>query len=368
MNNYAKQLPQVGLGEREVFSLLKNDIETYSANLGAEIALAHMDPPTPDIAAKLVGLNALFNQNLLHPDLSPFASMIERRLIEWLAPIYGMANGHMCGGSTLANLTAIWCAREAGATRVLASEDAHLSVAKAAHILAMDFEAIAVDNEGRIDFSRIGNLQNTCLVLTAGTTGRGVVDQLGDTNALWTHVDAAWSGPLKLTKHHHILDGIEKADSIAISAHKWFYQPKDSALILFAESTSQDLVSFGGDYLAIPNVGVQGSRGACAIPLFATLLAWGKEGLAQRIEKNMEDAQKLGSFLKALPTAELKQMPETAVVNWRPKSKSVQSVLSALGESASSTKINGELWLRHVAANPHAKIDLIIQRIEQSLS
>lgn len=43
-------------------------------------------------------------------------------------------------------------------------------------------------------------------------------------------------------------------------------------------------VSFGSAYLATPNVGVLGLRGAVAVPLLATLLAWGRQGVAKRIE------------------------------------------------------------------------------------
>lgn len=274
----------------------------------------------------------------------------------------------MCAGSSTANLTAIWAAREAGAKRVVTSSDAHISVAKAAHILGMPFEVIPVDEVGRIYHSRMDNLDDACLVLTAGTTGRGVVDRLETSKTLWTHIDAAWAGPLRFTKFSDRLDGIETADSVAISAHKWFYQPKDSAMILFQNQESQKLVSFGADYLTVPNVGVQGSRSAAAIPLLATLLALGRDGLAQRIEKNMQDASSLAVFLDEHKGATLKQMPETAVLNWRPKTNEIKAVIEALGETVSSTKIDGELWLRNVAANPHADIDLICTRIDEALS
>ena len=368
MENYPNILPDKGIGEEAAFEQLCLDMNLQSAMLGSQTAFAHMDPPVPDIAAKLTGLNAQYNQNLLHPDLSPFATKIERRVIDWIVPAFGMSAGHMCAGSSTANLTAIWAAREAGAKRVVTSSDAHISVAKAAHILGMPFEVIPVDEVGRIYHSRMDNLDDACLVLTAGTTGRGVVDRLETSKTLWTHIDAAWAGPLRFTKFSDRLDGIETADSVAISAHKWFYQPKDSAMILFQNQESQKLVSFGADYLTVPNVGVQGSRSAAAIPLLATLLALGRDGLAQRIEKNMQDASSLAVFLDEHKGATLKQMPETAVLNWRPKTNEIKAVIEALGETVSSTKIDGELWLRNVAANPHADIDLICTRIDEALS
>ena len=176
--------PADGQDEAAVFKWFKAAIETRSAVLGDELAFAHMDPPTPDIASRLVGLNASFNQNLLHPDLSPFATEAERRVIDWLAPAFGMENGHMCSGSTLANLTALWASREAGAKRVIASADAHISVEKSAHILGLPFIRVPVDSTGRLDRKKLGDVADAAVVLTAGTTGRGVIDGLQSVDAV----------------------------------------------------------------------------------------------------------------------------------------------------------------------------------------
>lgn len=367
MQKYSKSLPDFGIGDKAAYEMISGDVSGLSMALDAPMFFAHMDPPPSEIAAKLVGLNAQYNQNLLHPDLSPFATKAERRVIEWLAPIFDMSDGHMCCGSSVANLTGLWCARETGARRVVASADAHLSVAKAAHILGMDFETTAVDQYGKLAPSGLNDLSDACLVLTAGTTARGAVDPMVQTNALWTHVDAAWAGPLRLTKYHNLLAGIERADSVSISAHKWFYQPKDSALILFKDPEASKRISFGGAYLAVPNVGVQGSRSAAAIPLLGTLLAWGKQGVAQRIEKNMQNCEELADFLRGHPGVNLCSWPQTGVVNWRPKEKPILEVIHCLGNSVSTAKISGDIWIRQVAANPYVDIKAVINGIEEAL-
>ncbi|MEM7045902.1 MAG: pyridoxal-dependent decarboxylase [Pseudomonadota bacterium] len=361
-------LPVRGMGEEKGLALVGSMVRERSARLGAPHVLAHMDPPTPPIAAELVGLNASVNQNLLHPDLSPFAAEAERRVIDWLTPFFGMAEGHMCAGSTIGNLTALWCAREHGATGIIASADAHLSVPKAAHLLGMPFKAVPVDSSGRLDREHLPNTDGAAVVLTAGTTGRGVIDDLGAIDCAWLHVDAAWAGPLKLTRYSSQLDGIEKANSVAISAHKWLFQPKDSALVLFKEKGAQAAISFGGSYLAAPNIGVQGSRGAAAVALLGTFLAWGKEGLAERIEHCVALSNELAERLSADQRCDLRQAPETGVVNWRPKAMEIDPVLLALGETASRTSIEGETWIRHVAANPHADLDGVWQRIGMALA
>ncbi|MEO1532705.1 MAG: aspartate aminotransferase family protein, partial [Pseudomonadota bacterium] len=121
MTDWPDSLPEQGLGEEAVLAALRPTMAARSTALGSTDALAHMDPPPPAIAAEVTGLNAALNQNLLHPDLSPLATEAEARVIAWLAPHFGMGAGHMCGGSTLANLTALWAAREQGARRVVAS-------------------------------------------------------------------------------------------------------------------------------------------------------------------------------------------------------------------------------------------------------
>lgn len=367
MQGFPTDLPEHGIGVDTALGLFAEAIRTRSARLGDALAFAHMDPPALDIAAQLVGLNATVNQNLLHPEASPFASEVERRVIDWLAPVFGMACGHLCAGSTLANLTALWRAREAGARRVVTSADAHVSVAKAAHILGLGFEAVPVDGLGRLDRSQLPATEDAAVVLTAGTTGRGVIDELAPVPCQWLHVDAAWAGPLRLTRYGARLDGIERADSVAISGHKWLYQPKDSALVLFKAPDAQAAISFGGSYLATPNVGVQGSRSAAAIPLMATLMALGKAGLAALIEKSMSDAEQLADLIAGDARLALRQWPEAGVLNWRPKAGATGDVLARLVGTSSRTVIDGELWIRQVAANPQADIPRIWARITAAL-
>ena len=54
-------------------------------------------------------------------------------------------------------------------------------------------------------------------------------------------------------------------------------------------------ISFGGGYLAAPNIGIQGSRGASAIPLLATMIAWGRKGITERIDHAMSMATTLAT-------------------------------------------------------------------------
>jgi len=366
--NLPQSIPSTGLGEEAAFELLGMPALQQAADLAAPDALAHMDPPSAPIAARMAYVVAQANQNLLHPATSPFATEAERIVLDWIAPAFGMAWGQFCSGSSLANLTALWAAREAGARCVVASADAHVSVPKAANILGLPYHPVPVDEHGRLMRDSLPDLADAALVLTAGTTGRGVIDNLAPVAAKWLHVDAAWAGPMQFTCHRDRLAGIDAADSIAISAHKWFFQPKGAALALFRKTETRASITFTSSYLARPNSGVEGTRSAAALPLLATLLAWGQEGLAERIERCITIAEQLAQRLEVDPRTVLRQWPETGVLNWRPAQADVAAVIAALSGTSSAFTIGETPWVRQVAANPHADVDAIWARIDDALA
>jgi len=363
-------LPDTGLGEVQALERLAPDVLGRATYLDAGDALAHMDPPTPWISWALALWNARLNQNLLHPATAPFAREAEARVIGWLAPWFGMDGGHMTPGSSVANLTAMWAARDLrGVKRVVASSAAHLSVKKAARILGLDYVEVGVDEHQRLDLATLPpDLSDACLVLTAGTTAVGAVDPLEACGlAAWTHIDAAWAGSLVLSdRHRSVLAGIERADSVAVSAHKWLFQPKESALVLFADAEAANTaLSFGGAYLAAPNIGVQGSHGAAGTVLLATLLAWGREGLAARIERCMDHAARLQAFIAAHPGLEGFAACSTGVIVFRPRCHPIDAFREGLPLGlASLAIIDGEAWLRCVCANPNADMDKIIENLD----
>ena len=362
-------MPEQGMGATPALEMLAPHVLGGAARLDDPLAAAHMDPPTPWITWAATQWNARLNQNLLHLATAPVAREIEARVVHWLAPFFGMNGGHMTPGATLANLTALWAARDgAGVREVFASAQAHLSIAKAARILGLSFRALPTDARGALLPSALPeDLSRSALVLTAGTTSSGVIDPLSLIGrAAWTHVDAAWAGPLRLTRFASRLEGIERTDSVAVSAHKWLFQPKESALVLFRDTeAAHAAVSEGGAYLAVPNVGILGSHGATAVPLLATLLAWGREGMAQRIEACMMASERLAEGIHQDDRLALRDPPQTGILNWRPRDvEHFERWQQALPVGlASTTTLHGERWFRQVFANPNADAERILEVI-----
>lgn len=367
-----RALPETGVGGRAALKRLAGPGLEHASRLDHPGFLAHMDPPTPWMTWAAAAWAAAMNQNLLHPDTAPAARQLERLVIDWLVPAFGMRGGHLLPGSTLANLTALWAARElTGARRVVASAAAHVSVAKAAQILGLELVQVPVDDRQRLRVDRLpDDLSGAVLVLIAGTVATGAIDPLdAGHGAAWRHVDAAWAGPLRLSGHAHLLDGIEAADSIAVSGHKWLYQPKESALILFAEpEAAHAVLSFGGGYLAAPNVGLLGSHANIALPLAVTLLAWGRTGVAGRIAADMAVADRLADLITDTTDLELWNRPVTGVVNWRPRDQDPAAVQARLRDAwISLADIDDDRWFRSVAANPLADPQHVVNVVLHAL-
>ena len=162
-------------------------------------ALAHLDPPPlpASIAADLVC--AGLNNNLLAEELSPSLSRLERSLCNWLAEVLGLpagSGGVPASGGSLSNLMALVTARASSGLQqrqdaiVLASSEAHVSLAKAVAVMGLPSTALRqlpVHADGRLQLDALEHALAAAqaqgrpvlaVVATAGTTVRGAVDPL----------------------------------------------------------------------------------------------------------------------------------------------------------------------------------------------
>ena len=128
--------------------------------------------------------------------------------------------------------------------------------------------------------------------------------------------------------------------------------------------TANAAISFGGGYLVRPNVGVQGSRSAAAIPLLATLLAWGREGVAQRLDYLMGVAEAVANAIEKSDRLTLWSQPQTGINVFRPVDSTAAAFVQAVPAGMLSTCVlGGETWVRSVAANPSVDVDLVVDLI-----
>jgi L-2,4-diaminobutyrate decarboxylase len=296
-------------------------------------ALAHLDPPplAASIAADLVC--AGLNNNLLAEELSPSLSHLERQLCAWLATRLGLPDGSggvAASGGSLSNLMALVTARRAAGLAcradavVLASADAHVSLAKAMAVMGLPEQALIpleVNADGEMDpqqlEQRLASLRRQgraviAVVATAGTTVRGAVDPLPAIatscrrHGVWLHVDGAIGAVFGLiAEHRHRVAGLEQADSITVNPQKLLGITKTSSLLLLARpNLLQQAFATGLPYMEPSwggghggESGLQGSRAGEVLKLWLGLRQLGLDGIAAVLDGAIARRRQLAGAL-----------------------------------------------------------------------
>jgi aromatic-L-amino-acid/L-tryptophan decarboxylase len=303
----------------------------------------------PGAAADL--LAAALNQNGGAFRLSPGATTIEEHLVRWLAGRLGLpagAGGLVVAGGAVANLVGLKVARDragedprgsglrAGPPLAFyASTESHVVQQRAADVLGLGSEAvrlIAVDDRWRmrpdalaeaLERDLAAGVVPAAVIATAGTTATGAIDPLPDIAELCErhgaslHVDACYGGPAALADDlRPLLDGIERADSIAVDAHKWLYTPLLGGCVLVRDSR-QLAASFATEatYVWLDEALREGvdltlhgpdfSRGFAALRIWLSLLAHGRAAYGRRIAHDAALARYLGELVDDHPDFEL---------------------------------------------------------------
>src|ERR1022692_3035285 len=141
-----------------------------------------LKPPHPAaVAGYLTAM--LINPNNHALDGGPATARMEREVVAQLAGMFGFGShlGHLTTSGTIANLEALYVARELHPGKGVAfSEEAHYTHARMCRVLGVDAAPVAVDGAGRIDLDALDGLlaggRIGTVVVTAGTSGLGAID------------------------------------------------------------------------------------------------------------------------------------------------------------------------------------------------
>ncbi len=311
-----------------------------------------LKPPHPvAVAGYLTAM--LVNPNNHADDGGAATSRMEREVVAELASMFGLPQhlGHLTGGGTVANLEALFVARESHPGRGVAySADAHYTHARMCHLLGIEGYAVPVDAAGRMSMTALAELLETgavgTVVLTAGTTGLGAVDPidealaLRDRHGVRLHVDAAYGGFYTLLPDlaaAAAFGAIARCDSVVVDPHKHGLQPYGCGAVLFADPSVARYYHHDSPYtyftesdLHLGEISLECSRpGAAAAALWLTLRVLGTQGLRQVLAANRRAAEHWASLLAESDALTLYQEPALDIVTYFPARDTLSGVDAA---------------------------------------
>jgi len=280
---------------------------------------------------------------------SPFAARIEQISLDWLKSMFGLPaewSGVTVTGATAANLVGLasarrWWGLEHGvdvdaaglsglpSMPMFSSGYLHASAVKALGILGLGRQTPKVltrDQAGRLDAPALERALKALdgapavLIATAGDVNSGDFDPIAEMAALaekhraWLHVDGAFGLFAALSpKTRHLVAGIERAHSVAVDGHKWLNVPYDTGFAFVRNSaTHAGAFTAGAAYLGTEQhsrpvfgfLGPEMSRRARAIPVWATLRAYGLDGYRAMVERHLALAQRVAAQVDGSPDLE----------------------------------------------------------------
>ena len=307
-----------------------------------------LKPPHP---AAIVGyLTAmLINPNNHALDGGPATARMEKEVIAQLAGMFGLAPhlGHLTSSGTIANLEALYIARELHQGRGVAySAEAHYTHSRMCGVLGVEGTPVPVDAAGRMDLAALDALLAGggigTVVATAGTTGLGAIDPVHEVLAIArrhgvrVHADAAYGGFFTLLAGLDDPAGLDPApwraladcDSIVVDPHKHGLQPYGCGAVLFRDPSVGRLYQhdspytyFTSDELHLGEISLECSRaGAAAAALWLTfrLLPPTPAGLGQVLAAGRRAALAWAELLRSSARLALYQPPELDIVCYFP--------------------------------------------------
>ncbi|HEY7064689.1 MAG TPA: aminotransferase class V-fold PLP-dependent enzyme [Chloroflexota bacterium] len=214
-----------------------------------------MNPPHP-VAQLAYALAMRINPNNHALDGGPATAALEREAVAALAGMIGYGDqhlGHLTSGGTVANIEALWIARELRPGRAIAySAHAHYTHARACALLGVRGVPVACDARGRMDLSALArHLAKDdvgTVVANVGSTALGAVDPvhkivpLAAEHDARVHADAAYGGFFALLArqepgpiHAAPFRALAACDSVVVDPHKRGLQPFGCGAVLFRD-------------------------------------------------------------------------------------------------------------------------------------
>jgi L-2,4-diaminobutyrate decarboxylase len=382
-------------------------------------SLAHQ-VACPDVPAALADLihGTINNPGAIY-EMGAAGATTEVMVLEWMLEKVGWTTDESAGvlthGGSLANLTALLAARariapdawEQGTPpdlALLAPPSVHYSVRRAVAILGLGEQALIeleVDELERIRVDRLPDaLERTraagrrpmALVAASCATATGLHDDLSgiadfcEQHGIWLHADAAHGASALLSQNHrHLLDGVERADSLIWDAHKMLRTSSLVAAVLMRRGSDlagafhqkASYLFYGDEHTGVDLIerSVECTKAGLGLKLFLNLAWRGERGLGDYVTDCYDKTARFHELIEKRPGFECPYEPESNILCFRfgldsDRQVAIRDRLIAEGDfHLSSAEIGGERFLRMVVTAPatdDAAIERLLDAVEEA--
>jgi glutamate/tyrosine decarboxylase-like PLP-dependent enzyme len=282
-------------------------------------------------------LSDVWDQNAALYVMSPITSQLETTCEKWIVELLGLPTGTAAGfvsGTSPATMCGLAAGRNellkrlgwdvnvdglfgAPNLRVVVGEQAHASVFKTLSLLGLGrarVELVPADAQGRMTADKIPVLDDRCLVIAqAGNVNSGAFDPIDEIcerarrAGAWVHIDGAfglWAAGSR--SRQYLTQGIDKADSWSVDAHKTLNTPYDCGIVLCRHREALvAAMQAAGSYIVWSerrdsmNYVPEMSRRARVVELWATLKSLGRDGVEDLVDRLCEHAAQFAAQLRA---------------------------------------------------------------------
>ena len=348
--------PEEGSDPGRVLERVQQDVFGHIASLTHPRFFAFVPSPGNFVSAMAETLVAGVNPFLGSWLVSAGPSEVELVTIDWLRQVCGLPEGTaglFVSGGSVATLTALAVARHVALKDHVAhavvyySDQTHSAVERALTVLGFDQQQIRVipsDERFRLDLARLrgaieqdreGGRRPFCVVANAGTTNTGAVDALPELSdlcrdeGLWLHVDGAYGAPAVLTETGKtLLQGMERADSLALDPHKWLFQPFEMGCVLVRDGQKlPETFAVHPEYLRdvdwrdedvnFRDYGIQLTRSFRALKLWMSLKIFGLSAFRDAVGRGIDLAERAEAMVRASQRWEVVTPAQLGIVTFR---------------------------------------------------
>jgi len=304
-------------------------------------------------------LGAHLNNGMAVYEMGQAASALERYVIDQFKVYFGYgdeSSGIMTSGGTIANITALLCARNTKAGNnpwvngnqdkkfaFMVSEQAHYCIDRAVRIMGWGEQGMIkvpvdanykmrTDTLKAIYEEAISNGINVLgIVGSAPSTATGQYDDLeaigffAQKHDLWYHIDAAHGGPAAFSsKYKHLMHGSGMADSITVDGHKMMMAPALTTMLFFknhhesfntfAQSASYLFSEGDLDWSNLGKRTMECTKIMLSIRLYLPIQVYGMEIFESYVDRCYDLAQEFYSLLLKRDGFEVAVQPDSNII------------------------------------------------------